>query len=174
MLMRKYSIAALAGISVLLCAFAAGKWMTYTSAQGHYSIIFPGTPTESVEETKTEDGKPIKMHMASYSPNDNEVYMVGWVDMTEFYPKDKSVKQMLEDSRDGAAGEMKATNVVTTITNLTGNPFIEFIFSNADFVGKDRIYLINKNQYSIISIKSGTQGIPPVADRFISSFKYIR
>jgi len=71
--MRKYSIAAVTSISVLLCAFAADKWMTYTSVRGHYSIIFPGTPTESVEETKTEEGQPIKMHMASYSPNDDEV-----------------------------------------------------------------------------------------------------
>lgn len=155
-----------------LCAFTPVKWATYKSAEGHYSILFPGTPTVSVEETKTEDGLPFKMHMASLSPSDNEVYMVGWVDMSGFYPKEKSIKQILEDSRDGAAGEMKATNVVTTATNLSGNPYIEFIFSTADFVGKDRIYIINKHQYSVIAINSGTQGVPPAADKFINSFRY--
>src|ERR1017187_7360643 len=97
--------------------------------------------------------------------------MAGWIDMTTFFPKDANLKQMLENSRDGAAGSMKATKVTTLSTNLGENPYIEFTFTADDFTGKDRIYLINKFQYSIITIFSLKSGIPATADKFITSFK---
>ena len=49
--------------------------------------------------------------------------------------------------------------------------YIEFTFETDDFTGKDRIYLINKFQYSIITIFSKKSGIKPTADKFITSFK---
>ncbi len=149
----------------------ADSWMKYSSSEGHYSISFPGKPEESTQDDKTDDGTPFKIHFASFSPTDDEVYMAGWIDMTNFYPKDKDLKTVLEDSRDGAAGSMKA-KVTSTTTNLNNNPYIEFTFETESFVGKDRIYVINKFQYSIITIFSTKTGISAKADKFIGSFTY--
>ena len=149
------------------------NWVNYKSDAGHYSISFPGTPTESEDKDKTDDGKSFTIHFASYAPNDDEVYMAGWIDMREFYPQDKSMKLILEDSRDGACQSMKTKTVTTLKTNLEGNPFIEFTFSTDDFTGKDRIYVINKYQYSLITIFSLKDGINKKADQFIQSFKHL-
>ena len=148
------------------------NWVKYTSAEGHFSISFPGKPEESVQDDKSDDGTPFQIHLSTYSPTDNYVYMVGWIDMTTFYPKNIELKQMLENSRDGATQSMKATKVETLTTNLGVNPYIEFTFSTNDFVGKDRIYIINKFQYSLITIFSVKTGIKSNVDGFITSFRH--
>ena len=170
--MKKFVVVLALIVIAGLCSFVpAGNWTKYTSADGHFSIDFPGKPEESSQDDKSDDGTPFKIHFATYSPNDNEVYMAGWIDMTNFYPKDKDMKKMLEDSRDGAAGSMKAKNVITLATNLGKEPYIEFVFSTDEFTGKDRIYLVNKFQYSVITIFALKTGVLPEADKFISSFK---
>ena len=170
--MKKYVLLSVLCGLLFLSAFAAEKWVTYKSAPGHYSILFPCKPDESADDKKTDDGKPFTMHIATCAQSDDEVYMVGWIDMNSFYPKDKSIKDMLEDSRDGAVGAMSATVDKTIKTNLTGNPYIEFTFSSKDFTGKDRIYIINKFQYSVIALYSTKGGMKPASDKFINSYKY--
>ena len=66
---------------------------------------------------------------------------------------------------------MKATNVTTLTTELSDKPYIEFTFELDGFVGKDRIYVINKVQYSLITIFAKGSGLNTSADRFIMSFK---
>lgn len=169
--MKKYFLPLLA-VVVILSGFKPGMaWVKYSSVPGHFSIEFPGKPEESSDDDKTDEGKSFKVHFASYSPTDDEVFMAGWIDMREFYPEDKDMKQMLEDSRDGATGSMKATDVKTITTHLGNNPYIEFTFKTDQFVGKDRIYVINKFQYSLITIFSKKKGISPNADKFIGSFR---
>jgi hypothetical protein len=170
---KTVSIPAIIVILFLVGFKYSDNWITYKSNAGHYSISFPGDPKESDDKDTTDEGKPFDIHFATYAPNDDEVYMAGWIDMRTFYPENKSMKKLLEDSRDGAAGSMKTTKVTTLKTNLEGNPFIEFSFSTKDFTGKDRIYVINKFQYSIITIFSLKSGIPKTADKFIQSFKHI-
>lgn len=172
--MKKYLIIPAAVFICLstLFGFQPDKeWQIYSTIDGHFSIEFPGSPEETTQDDKTETGNPFKIHFATFSPSDNEVYMAGWIDMHSFYPEDKTMNEMLENSRDGATASMKATRVTTLATVLTDNPYIEFTFETPDFVGKDRIYLIDKFQYSIITIFSKELGVKPDADKFIMSFK---
>jgi len=172
--MKKQLLLLLIAASALLVSFNyADSWVNYVSHEGHFSITFPGKPQESAEDNFTADSVAFKIHYASYSPTDNEVYMVGWLDMAKFYPEGKTIKQMLEDSRDGAAESMKATDVKTLATNLGTQPYVEFTFKTGEFMGKDRIYIINKFQYSVVTIFSNTAGISAKADKFITSFKHL-
>ena len=173
--MKKLLIIPVAIVALMLVSFSyrAGNWVSLTRNEGHFSISFPGKPEESAEMDKTEKGIEFKVNTASYSPDDSHVFMLGWIDMTNIYPTGKTMKELLEDSRDGAAASMKATKVETITTNLTGQPYIEFIFGDDQFIGKDRIYVINKFQYSVITIFSKADGIPADADKFIASFKYL-
>ncbi len=170
---KLFFVPALIFVTALFSFTPAGNWQKYSTSEGHFSISFPGKPDESTQDDKSEDGTPFKIHFATYSPSDDEVYMAGWIDMTTFFPKDVTLKQMLENSRDGATSSLKATKVNTLETNLGTNPYIEFTFSTDDFTGKDRIYIINKYQYSIITIFSVKTGVKSDADKFITSFKHL-
>lgn len=172
--MKKQLFLILLVVTTLLVSFRyAENWVNYVSHDGHFSINFPGKPEESAEDSYTADSVSFKIHYATYSPSDDEVYMVGWINMAKFYPEGKTIKQMLEESRDGAAESMKATEVKTLVTNTGDQPYIEFTFKTGNFIGKDRIYIINKFQYSVITILSGSKGFSPVSDKFTTSFKHI-
>ncbi len=164
----------IAGVAAILLftGFKFDEWYKFTSSTGHFSISFPSKPEESTEKQKTTDGTPFDVNYVSYAPSDSEVYMVGYIDMKDFYPADKTMKEILENSRDGATSSLEATSVNTITTNLEGDAYIEFTFTAPKITGKDRIYVINKFQYSVITIFSSSTGIGTNADKFIRSFKH--
>ena len=172
--MKKYLFIPALLLTIVLCGFfQADSWVKYNSAEGHYSISFPGKPEETTQDDKNEDGTPFKIHSSTYAPNDKEVYMSGWIDMTTYYPKNGDVKQMLENSRDGVTSAMNAIKVTTLETKLGDKPYIEFTFFTNQSAGKGRIYLVNKFQYSIITICPIKTGVTAAAEKFIHSFTVI-
>lgn len=148
-------------------------WVDYKSSEGHYSISFPGKPVESLDSNKTHEGKPYAIHYASYSPVHDETYIIGWFDMSSFYPEDKTMSKILEHYQDKACELLKTTIKTTLKINLEGDPFIEFSFSNDNWKGKSRIYVINKYVYTILTLFSTKKEIHDFSDRFIQSFKHI-
>jgi hypothetical protein len=148
-----------------------GTWPVHTSAEGHFSVTFPGTPQESVEYDSS-GAEVTKINLAMYEINDSDVLMLSWVSFAHLDLGQKSVKELLETSRDGALSALGATDIVTTATVLTGDPYIEFTFRSGGMLGKDRVYIIHKMQYSILGIFSSDRGLATYADRYIGSFKY--
>ena len=149
-------------------------WVKYISSEGHYTIFFPVTPIESTTTDTTEDKIPYLFHYATCAPVDTEVYLAGWTDMSSYYPKDKTIKQLLEETRDKSIAPMHVVSVATSKIELGEDPFIEFTFRTTEYVGKERLYIINKFQYSIITLGSLTTGVTQKMDKFITSFKYLR
>ena len=171
--MKKYLLIPAAFVLLALFSFSpAEQWTKYASSDGHFSINFPGKPEESTQDDTTGDGVRFKIHFATYSPSDDIVYMAGWIDFSFMEFKDQTIKDMLEKSKEGALGSMNAKAVSSKIVETGKEPYIEFIFKTDDFTGKDRIYIINKYQYSIITIFSAQKGISPLADKFIASFRH--
>ena len=146
-------------------------WVKYTSKAGHFSVSFPDKPQETEQEDKNPDGTPARIHVVTYARSNEEVYIATWFNLGSFYPKDKTMKQMLEESRDGAMNSMKEKKVTTTTTFLGKNPYIEYTFTGDEFIGKERVYLVNKMQYSVIAIYSLKAGLSKDADKFLTSFK---
>ena len=172
--MKKILALSLVVMALSFTGFAqSDAWVTYKSNPGHFSLSFPVMPQESVEYDSSS-AYTFKINLVTYEIDANSVLMASWTDMSGTGATTKTIKQLLEDSRDGTTGAIKATKVTTTATNLTGDPYIEFTFSGPDFVGKDHIYYINQVQYSLITIFSPLKGIPADADKFIGSFKYLR
>jgi hypothetical protein len=170
---RYLNISLLVIATGLMSFIPANAWVKYTSAAGHFSVSFPDKPQESEQDDKNPDGTSAKIHIATYARSNEEVYIVTWFNLGSFFPKDKTMKQMLEESRDGAMNSMKAKKVTTTTTFLGKNPYIEYTFSGEDFIGKERIYLVNKTQYSVIAIYAVKAGLGTDADKFLSSFTYM-
>ena len=165
-----------AAIIILMFPFTgfgqSDKWVSYTSYEGHYTINFPAAPNESVERD-TASGVITTIHFADYEINDSTLFMCGWIDLTNQLDTVTDIKQTLENSRDGATSSMKTTEVNTLAINLEDEPYIEFTFKGEDFAGKDRIYIINKFQYSLISMFPLRKENLPDADKFIHSFKHL-
>jgi hypothetical protein len=93
--------------------------------------------------------------------------------MSAFYPKGKDITQILNENMDDATKSMNAKNVTILNTNTTGSPYIEFAFSSDNSIGKERIYIINKFKYSILTLGSKNTGVTPSMDKFILSFQHL-
>ena len=171
--MRKLLVLPAALLLVSLASFRITEnRFKYSSSEGHFLIEFPGRPTETIQDDTSDIHKPLRIHFATYFPSDTEGYMADWIDLSRAYPKGKTMKQLLEGSRDGALRSVKATEVTTTEINLGTIPYIEFTFKNTEVTGKGRIYIINKFQYSILTLFSVNAGINAKADKFIHSFRH--
>ncbi len=172
--MKRVIFLVVACTTFFLLSFTCLNIYDYITTQGHCSISFPGIPEESTDTSRSENGTPFKIHLVTYAPTDNDVFMLGWIDMNSFYPENKTLRTMLEDSRDGATKSLGATEVNTTQINLINEPFIEFTFKGPNIIGKDRIYLINKFQYSLITLFVNATTIPASSEKFIQSFKHLK
>ena len=154
-------------ISLLLVSFkTTDEWLIITSTMGHYAISFPGYPTE-----KTRGNNDV--HILSYSPTDSEVLILAWTDMHKYYPANKKISELLEDAMDGAITSMDATDVKTTNLVLNANPYIEFTFNTPHITGKERIYIINKFQYSVMALGAPASGITQGMEHFLTTFIYL-
>lgn len=172
--MKKYILFPCLALVLILTAFAPGSPdKIYTSSEGNFSATFPCDAKESSQVDTAANGKPITIHFVQCNPDDNHVYMVGWSDLSSNYAEETPIKKILENSRDGATNSMKAVNVKTVATVLGKTPYIEFTFESSEFMGKDRIYVVNKFQYSIITIFAKSKKAPPEVDKFISSFHFL-
>jgi hypothetical protein len=168
---------ALSLVILTCCLYLSGRataqeGQRYSSSPGRFSITFPGPVEESVDTTRTDAGTIMDVHLITYAPSDEVVYMTSWVDMTDLLGEDAAMKGLLERSRDGSTTAMEATSVNTTALDTSGTrPFIEFTFAATDLVGKERIYMVDKFQYALITLFPTSTGIPPEADTFFASFK---
>lgn len=155
---------------LLLVSFKPDDWIKYTSEEGKYSISFPDEPRVTQKNDTADGGVVLKMYQASYAPSDNEVYKVCFIDMHDKYPVNKTLVQILNDSRDRTVKSMHATNVVTDGTSLGHDAFVEFTFQVKHLIGKARIYMIDTCQYSLIKMYARGVGTDD-ADKFIGSFR---
>jgi len=142
------------------------EWTIFTSTMGHYAISFPGFPTEKADIEHD-------IHILSYAPSDTEVYILAWTDMRKYYPANKTITELLEEGRDGAIESMKATNL-QTLNVVTGeSPYIEFTFRTPHIAGKERIYIVNKFQYSVMALADPNTGLTPGLEKFLTTFIYL-
>jgi hypothetical protein len=161
-------------ISLLFASWAqkSSNWYTYKSDKGHYTLYFPGKPSES-EQDIPGDAAGLKIHLATYAEGEDVVFMSSWTNLANTAATEKTTQQALEDSRDGAIESMKATDVKTSETVTTGDPYIDFTFSLGTSAGRMRIYFVNGVQYSLIVLCPEATKSDQRIDKFIRSYKHI-
>ncbi len=173
-MMKRFLLLPIIILTAALVSFSyADNWTIYTSDMGHYAISFPGNPLERSEFDTTEDNVPFAVHFLSYSQADTQVYILGWINVAKFYPVGKNITEILQDYKNEAAQSMNAYEVVVLNTNTGRYPYIEFTFKTNNFIGKDRIYVVNKYKYSVIALGPPATGITPDMDKFVTSFLYL-
>jgi hypothetical protein len=146
-----------------------GGWETYISNEGRYSILFPGAPQTTSQETATPDGAKLTQYMA-FIGTGNDFYMVAYFDIG-------SSTWSFDKARDGALGKVNGTLISERNITLGENPGREvkvfgksgdadvFIVARFFRVG-ERIYLL---QY--LTLKTGNTDTPAQAARCFDSFK---
>ena len=164
----------------------------FTSSDGHFSVMMPGTPVQASEQAKLSDNVSIAIHEFTISlNNDNISYLVMYNDYPAGYAED-TPQNVLARTRDGAV-KTKTLNSDQAIdltvsagpdpasakdasdrggaTDGAVVPGRAFISSDTDGYNYSvRQYLRDKRLYQLIVVTN--KGFTaPEAEEFMNSFK---
>jgi hypothetical protein len=156
---------------------AEADWITYSPADGGYSVLVPAQPEEATQKEPAGDGKELVHHIASLIKKPN-VYIVDYFDIDYDVPADDPGK-FYDIMRDGNIEARKAKVVEEHEITVDGVKARERVDEQdpgkgVTFVMKTRSILAGRRFYVVTA--SGPKGAlnMPDADRFLDSFHLTR
>jgi hypothetical protein len=152
----------------LLSGCGKPEFKEFTSTEGRFKVLMPGTPTE-----KTETASGVTMKIFSVEGR-NGAYAVAFADMP--IPAGESEAQIhkrLNGARDGAVANVKGLlKTETKITLSEKHLGREFEASLPEQKGmlRARIYLVNQRLYQIMVVGKPEWTSSSEATKFLESF----
>ena len=145
----------------------SSTWARFSSEQGRFSVLMPGTPEESNDTVQSDHG-PYTTHMFILRSQGN-VFVVGWVD---YDPSFKfNLQTELEANRDNFVKGIKGTLVESRSVKIDGYQALEFTAETPTRVFRSRVYMVGRRPYQIIvGSQKGTDDSENV-NKFLDSFK---
>lgn len=157
---------------VVLLAGCLQSWKEYSSADGQYSVLMPGTPTEKMQNRNTAAGD-ITAHAALLDKTP-VVYMVMYNDYPEQVMQGGSPSQILENARDGgvrsARGKLVGDSAITLLNKYPGRE-IQIEMPDGLHAVRIRVYMVKNRMYQV-AYRSGKDNLfSKDATKFLDSFK---
>lgn len=144
-----------------------GAWTTFTSEAGRFSVLMPGTPTNT-EETKPSEHGPFTTHLFILRQPKN-VFLIGWVDYDPSFNFNRQTE--LEMNRDNFINGIKATLLDSRHLKIDGYPAIEFTAETPQRIFRSRVYMVGRRPYQIVIGSPKGQDDSVAVNRFFNSFK---
>jgi len=149
-------------------------WEKYTSQEGGFSILMPGTPGEKIQKVDMKIGeKYVKINMYMFLlQRPGFSYMVVYNDMPQWNPED--VDFILDSGRDRGIVSLKGKLLKEKDIWIDGHPGREIKIVGADgFIYFSRMYLVKYRFYQVSVTTLGEDASSPNVARFLNSFKLI-
>ena len=80
----------------------AGPWKEFTSKEGGFTVLMPGTPKEQTQKFATQVGD-IEAKMFQLEAKPGQAYVMAYADYPEAVVKKSNPDKILDGARDGAA-----------------------------------------------------------------------
>src|SRR5262249_33927006 len=133
----------------------AGKaeWKEFTSKEGGFAVLLPGTPVEQRQLVKTPVGS-VDVHLFVVDPEGAPgAYVVGYSDFPEVALNDGGAQKRLDNARDGAVAQVKGKLKSEKKIKLKGVPGRELhIEVNDKTAVRLRLYVVQNRLYQVMSI----------------------
>lgn len=142
------------------------RWVPYTSADGGFTVKFPGTPAEQTEDV----GDGVMIHIASVDLG-TAAYLVGW--QIQPTTASKVPKEVLDGAQAGMLGAFPGATVlaqsdVTLDGRYPGRALTTKIV-DPDATQFSRYYLVGDRLYQLAALGEG-DGAPADWKTFLDSF----
>jgi hypothetical protein len=142
-------------------------WVKFVSDEGGFSVLMPGTPTETTETDQSEHG-PYTTHLVTLRQAPN-VFLIGWVEYDPSFNFNRHAE--LEANRDNFINGVKAQLLETRSTTFYGYPAIEFTAENANRVFRSRVFIVGRRPYQLVIGSPKQIDDSANINRFFNSFK---
>ncbi len=169
---------------ILLSFSGLQDWVSFTSKEGKYKMLFPSDPKEQTQTVQTGVGD-IIMYLAMVESEDENASNLLYMSAYCVYPAElvssEASKETLEKFFKGAAeGAAKKMNGdVRTLTDATHKGFpakdvlIDANLGGADFVVRQKLILVKNNFYMIQTFARKEMETNSESKKFVESFSLI-
>ncbi|MBK1987830.1 hypothetical protein A0J48_009810 [Sphaerospermopsis aphanizomenoides BCCUSP55] len=129
-------------------------WKKFSSPEGKFSILMPGTPTESKQKVNTKNGT-VEVNLFTIERQQDEVkYTVAYIDYPEDYiellKRNNLVEQAIDAGKKTALQNAKGTLISEEKINLGDYLGKEVNYTKpGDKIIKQRIFLVEKRLYQV-------------------------
>jgi len=152
-------------------------WKEFTSKEGFFSILLPGTPVQQVQRVGSQV-EPL-VYFSYTLQTETHAYYVAYVDFPEVPNDVRGIIKILDGGRDGAVATINGKLISEVDLWLKGVPGRAITVEGAGQLLKARIYLAELRLYLIMIVANKNQSATPeintlenaLVERFLDSFK---
>jgi hypothetical protein len=152
------------------------EWRTFTSKNGHFAILMPGTPKSDVDSVETLIGT-VDLHSFTVETSDF-AYFVAYGDFPPAFVQNADTDAMLDGARDGALEDVRGTLVSERRISVQGFPgrelWIEATVSGQKGLAQARMILVGNRFYQVLVAGPKERFAESQAERFLNTFQVVR
>ena len=161
-----------AGQGLLSSPPAPAVWQEFSSAEGNFAVLMPGSPSYKKQSSSTAVG-PIDMHLFSLDLAKDAVYMVMFSDYPDVVAQAPADK-VLDGGRDGALANTKGKLIGEQSISLDGFPGREFTI---EIPGKGmmklRAFLVRQRLYQVMAVGTNERIDQEDTGKYLTSFRLL-
>jgi hypothetical protein len=155
-------------------AQAQSIWKPFSSQDGGFRVLMPGTPTQEKRTTKTNFGS-LPVNVFSVIRENEAGYLVSYLD----FPRDialnsrelnQSLSAIASGFAQGSGGKLVSQRNIR-LGNFPGRE-IRLQFEQG-VIGRGRLYLINKRMYVVMAITNKERYLTKSIEGFLNSFQLV-
>lgn len=168
--MRKTAVVLLAVLLSSTIACRSDHWSTYTSSEGHYSVLLPRQPELRTQQETAGDGSRVDQYLAFATDSSDAAYMVGYFELGHR-------SYSFDHGRDGAMRRVKGKMIAERDVTLGEHPGREVKFfgegsNGSQFFFVVRFYQVDNRIFIVqyIAPRSAGSEVPDKAVKYFNSF----
>lgn len=153
---------------------AQSIWKQFSSSEGGFRLLMPGTPTQENKSVNTQVGA-LTIHMFIVPRQKEAIYAVAYADLpSNISPTPSEINQLLTDVAygisDGAGGRLLSQQAIS-LGNFPGK---EIRLQLAEgMIARGRIYLVNKRLYQVLVATNQERNLTKSIEGFLNSFQLL-
>ena len=156
------------------------SWKAFSSPEGQFTVLMPGTPKEEIQYKQTELGQ-IEIHLFVLQSS-GAAYITSYADFPITATTPEMVEKMLDGARDNVLANSTRKLLEESKISLDGLSGREMKIGMPDLVLKTRFYVAQRRLYQVMMItpdpnqisKKAVAGQNANATKFLGSLKIIQ
>jgi hypothetical protein len=158
---------------ILLAGCQKFSWKDFSSAEGKFSVLMPGTPQNHSQSLNSPFG-PVTTYAFVYSNNDS-AFAVSYTDYPQDPTRGINTQKVLDGARNSLLAKPGGTLIGESSISLGSYPGREVQMVTAEGDGKHalrtRVYLVNSRLYQVMVVLPNEEASSENAVKFLDSFK---
>jgi hypothetical protein len=146
------------------------EWKEFTSKEGRFKVLMPGTPKQQQHDTESDFGKGV-LYMNSVQAG-RTMYGANYCDFPAEIKK-APLKQVYDSSRDGAVANLEGKLAGEKDIKLDDYPGreLQIDVAGGKLVFRARVYLVDQRLYQVVVFGTQEAVTSKAAEKFLDSFK---